>query len=274
MVVRVFIYCSVLWYIYGCLIFWLIHYCVCIDIAIPIGRQGAPKQRVLHCAPDATLLYWGDKSAYKSVFLDEVREIRLGTDIDPVATPAHLNPSRPPPSISDQRAKRTNSGRLLKTNSTSKMDTMESGSGKGSVHYGTETLRRTCKKEDMSLSLSLILPSRFVVSFILLLLLLLVQLCIQYLWKILTVSSSITEHSISNAKLSRISIDCSQHCVACVPLPCLKRWDFLIVVPVNGTLLVQFTSVLYCMVPVYCTVWYHSELAVLGSAYLSGWWLE
>jgi hypothetical protein len=105
---------------------------------------------VLHCAPDATLLYWGDKSSYKSVFLDEVREIRLGTDIDP-ATPAHLIPS---PAVAGSQATADRAKRGI-----NRATSMRAG-----VLYGTETLRRTCKADDLALCFSLILPTRYDVA--------------------------------------------------------------------------------------------------------------
>ena len=103
---------------------------------------------MLHCTPDARLLYWGERNSDKSIFLDEVTELRLGTDIDP-ATPPHLIPvSAGGSSVAADRAKRgiprSNSLKALKTG----------------ILYGTETLRRNCKPEDLALSFSLILPTR------------------------------------------------------------------------------------------------------------------
>ena len=107
-------------------------------LRLSIGRQGAPKQRVLHCAPDATLLYWGDKSSYKSVFLDEVRAIRLGLDIDPAS------------SSSGAGGAGGGAGAVKG----------KGGGGGGGVLYGTETLRRNCKRDELVLCFSLILPTR------------------------------------------------------------------------------------------------------------------
>lgn len=114
------------------------------------GRSGAPKQRTLHCAPDGSLLYWGDKSSYKSVFLDEVQAIRLGLDIDPL-TPAHLIPAPAPATGNSSSA-----APPVPPNPKSKHKSL----AKSAILYGTETLRRNCKYEDLALCFSLILPTR------------------------------------------------------------------------------------------------------------------
>jgi hypothetical protein len=118
-----------------------------IDFCCATGRQGAPKTRLLRSSPDGTLLYWGEKNSDKSVFLDEVREIRLGLDLDPL-TPAHLVPSPGSGSAASERAKRG----LSKS--------------KSGILYGTETLRRNCKVDDLALSFSLILPTRYASNFV------------------------------------------------------------------------------------------------------------
>jgi hypothetical protein len=110
------------------------------------------------------LLYWGDKSSHKSVFLDEVQAIRLGLDIDP-ATPAHLIP---PPrdgggaSSSNSRPVSTAAGALpppVPTNN-SNSKTKNKTLAKNGILYGTETLRRNCKYDELALCFSLILPTR------------------------------------------------------------------------------------------------------------------
>lgn len=95
---------------------------------------------MLHCAPDATLLYWGEKRDYKSIFLDQVESIRLGLDVDP-ATPPHLVPPA--------------------TNGVKPSSSTAKQAAKAGVLYGTETLRRNCKHDDLALCFSLILPSRY-----------------------------------------------------------------------------------------------------------------
>lgn len=124
-----------------------------------IGRSGAPKQRILHCAPDGSLLYWGDKSSYKSVFLDEVQAIRLGLDIDPL-TPAHLIPAPAPvPGASGANGAGNSSSAAppVPPNPKSKHKSL----AKSAILYGTETLRRNCKYEELALCFSLILPTRY-----------------------------------------------------------------------------------------------------------------
>jgi hypothetical protein len=76
-------------------------------------------------------LYWGDKSIY----LDEVRAIRLGTEIDPVSQVS------PPTQDIGKKA-------------------LKEGKPSPKVLYGTEILRRNCKADDMALAFSLILPLR------------------------------------------------------------------------------------------------------------------
>ena len=121
------------------------------------GRQGAPKQRILHCAPDGSLLYWGDKSNYKSVFLDEVQSIRLGLDIDPL-TPAHLIPAPlPPPPPANATGVHASAPPAPPAQTKSKPI---KSLAKNPILYGTETLRRNCKYEDLALCFSLILPTR------------------------------------------------------------------------------------------------------------------
>lgn len=85
------------------------------------------------------------------MFLDEVQAIRLGLDIDPL-TPAHLIPAAAPTSgVSGAPPVPP-----VPANSKSKHKSL----AKSAILYGTETLRRNCKYEDLGLCFSLILPSR------------------------------------------------------------------------------------------------------------------
>lgn len=114
---------------------------------------------MLHCSPDATLLYWGDKSNYKSIFLDQVQSIRWGLEVDP-ATPPHLVP----PSATAHRGvngmiHEVLDG-LLHPAAHAAHAAQSKQAAKTGVLYGTETLRRNCKHDDLALCFSLILPSR------------------------------------------------------------------------------------------------------------------
>lgn len=130
----------------------------CFLLLLRTGRSGAPKQRTLHCAPDGSLLYWGDKSSYKSVFLDEVQAIRLGLDIDPL-TPAHLIPA---PAPSSGTGAGTGAAAPPVPPAGPNPKSKHKSLAKSAILYGTETLRRNCKYEELALCFSLILPTRFV----------------------------------------------------------------------------------------------------------------
>ncbi len=121
------------------------------------GRQGAPKHRMLTCDDDVSeLIVQASDSHYKKCVLSEVEAIRLGTDVDP-ATPkevierfrAENNGSNPTPA------------RTMNRRASSRMSILGGvGIDTDGILYGTAILRRTCKKDDMSMCISLILPNR------------------------------------------------------------------------------------------------------------------
>ncbi len=120
----------------------------------PIGRQGAPKQRTLTCDDEVTeLIVQVTDSHFKKCILSEVESIRLGTDIDPAT---------PPEAIERMKAEIAgNNGSKLKRRASTRMSILGGqGADSNGVLFGTPILRRTCKAEDMSMCISLILPNR------------------------------------------------------------------------------------------------------------------
>lgn len=114
------------------------------------GRQGAPKQRLLRCNRSATELFIQADDHRKTLKLADVESIRLGTEIDPITSPEALR------SVNND----TSSDAGKKSNVMRRASLSFRGIGDSTVYYGTATLRRTCKIDDLKLCLSLIMPDR------------------------------------------------------------------------------------------------------------------
>jgi hypothetical protein len=112
------------------------------------GRQGAPKVRKLRCNRQATELFIQADDHRKTVKLSEVESIRLGTEVD-------IEKSSNKPVRDDA----SDSG-VVKKPSMLKRASMSFRMQESGILYGTATLRRTCKTEDMKLCISLIMPDR------------------------------------------------------------------------------------------------------------------
>lgn len=116
------------------------------------GRQGAPKSRLLRCNRQATELFIQADDHRKTLKLVEVESIRLGTDVDPITTAEALRGLQDNVSEASAKGKRMTLSRRASYTLRGKPD--------NSVYFGTATLRRTCKAEDMRFCLSLIMADR------------------------------------------------------------------------------------------------------------------
>eukprot|EP01039_Chlorochromonas_danica_P003720 gene3720-4069_t len=135
------------------------------------GRKGQPKKKVLKCDPEVSRLYWvSEKEAEdplednKHIEINQIRSIRVGTDIDPATSEEALKQAAANGTISERK--------LLKTvQQKEKLGPKTSPKNKGlfssffstkeeGILYGTAALRRTCKPEHMALCISFILPDR------------------------------------------------------------------------------------------------------------------
>lgn len=113
------------------------------------GRQGAPKQRLLRCNRQATELFIQADDHRKTLKLVDVESIRLGTEIDPVTSPDAIRSMNETSSDAGKRPS------VMRRASMSLR-----GLNDSTVYYGTPTLRRTCKFDDMRFCVSLIMPDR------------------------------------------------------------------------------------------------------------------
>jgi hypothetical protein len=113
------------------------------------GRQGAPKQRLLRCNRQATELFIQADDHRKTLKLTEVESIRLGTEIDPVTSPDAIRSMNETSSDAGKRPS------VMRRASMSLR-----GLNDSTIYYGTPTLRRTCKFDDMRFCVSLIMPDR------------------------------------------------------------------------------------------------------------------
>jgi hypothetical protein len=124
-----------------------------------LGRQGAPKHRVLTCDDEVTeLIVQASDSHYKKCSLSEVEAIRLGTDVDP-ATPKEVLARV----AAESQGLASPPSRTVSRRATSRMSILGGSSVENDgMLFGTAILRRTCKKDDMAMCISLILPDRYV----------------------------------------------------------------------------------------------------------------
>lgn len=113
------------------------------------GRQGAPKQRLLRCNRQATELFIQADDHRKTLKLTDVESIRLGTEIDPVTSPDAIRSMNETSSDAGKRPS------VMRRASMSLR-----GLNDSTIYYGTPTLRRTCKFDDMRFCVSLIMPDR------------------------------------------------------------------------------------------------------------------
>jgi len=125
-------------------------------LIIKHGRKGAPKQRLLQCTTDGSMLFWGDKKSVKSVFVSEVESVRRGTDVDRDASlPEAFQQYQQ--QLREARAQMQAKG---ESNLSSSAVAAAVTDPPQELVFGTENLRRSCKSADMKLSFSLILPTR------------------------------------------------------------------------------------------------------------------
>jgi hypothetical protein len=96
-------------------------------------------------------------SHYKKCILSEVESIRLGTDIDPATPPGAIEKMK-----ADIAGNPGAPHRSLTRKASTRMSILGGGqtADPNGVLFGTAILRRTCKYEDMSMCISLILPNR------------------------------------------------------------------------------------------------------------------
>lgn len=117
------------------------------------GRQGAPKARLLQCNEQATELFIQAEDRRKTVTLSDVESIRLGTDVDPVTSAEALRALQ-----EDTSGEASNKGKRMTL--IRRASYTLRGKADDSLYFGTATLRRTCKTDDMRFCLSLIMADR------------------------------------------------------------------------------------------------------------------
>ncbi len=120
-----------------------------------IGRQGAPKHRQFSCDDDGThFIVQATETHYKKVLFNEIEDVRLGSEVDPASPPEAIA------KYNAEKAAGTATATAGKANRRSSIRMSMLGGDKETVLFGTAILRRTCKPEDMRLSISLISKDR------------------------------------------------------------------------------------------------------------------
>lgn len=119
-------------------------------LVIKHGRQGAPKRRSLFLNPTGDQLIIQAEDHYKTVKLNGVTSVRLGSEVDPATPAAALEKAKAegPDWIAKRRSQRRSSLAVL--------------GGGADVLFGTATLRRSCEAKKMDKCVSLIMPTRTV----------------------------------------------------------------------------------------------------------------
>jgi hypothetical protein len=149
-----------------------------------VGRQGAPRKRMLFCDPSTTTLFWASDDTKsggmptldpsKAIRLSDVLEVRAGTDLDPETSTADLNFAakagvQSAISLLQKIEHDLKAGKTIK--SPDKKKTLVDsffGSGKEKntgLLYATAILRKKAKLDDLPLCISLITEERFVTLF-------------------------------------------------------------------------------------------------------------
>jgi hypothetical protein len=151
-----------------------------------VGRHGKPKRKILTCNKGVTELHWhsehrdrgghdddNDNDNSRLIKISNIIGLRLGTEIDPTTSPAALEAASASgalhPSILFKVVKEKE--RLEREEAASggtHHQPQKSGKFFGSIFekketgllYGSVTLRRNCKAEELPLCFSLILPNR------------------------------------------------------------------------------------------------------------------